>query len=169
MHWNEIPNDQCHWGDPLGAFEMISEPMVRSVQIVHLSCVKISTVTKQTKMSIHLSLVSLGYNRVHPKRILSLWYILAQTMDLSRLALSPNRPKGASTWDSPPRCTIRCVQNDFWAYGTYLALTLPLSPNGLKWDSTWPKSHRRTIERIQNDFLAYGTFDANSAPISHQD
>jgi hypothetical protein len=32
---------------------MISEPMVRSVQTVHVSLVKISSVSKQTKTSLH--------------------------------------------------------------------------------------------------------------------
>jgi hypothetical protein len=38
--------------------KMIYEPMVCSVQIVHLSCVKISTIFKQTKTSFHLSLIT---------------------------------------------------------------------------------------------------------------
>jgi hypothetical protein len=37
----------------------------------------------------------------------------------SRLALSPNRMKQASTWASSPRSTIWCIQNDLWAYGTF--------------------------------------------------
>jgi hypothetical protein len=37
---------------------MIFDPMVHSVQTVHLSCVKVSTITKQTEMSFHLSLVT---------------------------------------------------------------------------------------------------------------
>jgi hypothetical protein len=90
----------------------------------------------------------------------------------SRLALSPNRPKRASTWASAPRSTIRCIEKDLWAYGTfgtdhapilhqdrpkrflslwyvwrkpctYLALRLTLSPNKLKWHSTWQTSPRR--------------------------
>ena len=35
---------------------MIFEPMVRLAQTVHLSCVKICTISKQTETSIHLSL-----------------------------------------------------------------------------------------------------------------
>jgi hypothetical protein len=35
------------------------------------------------------------------------------------LALSPNRPKWSSTWALLPRSTIRCVQNDVWAYGMF--------------------------------------------------
>ena len=43
MDRNEIPYDERHQGDPLGASKMISKPMVHSTQMVHLSCVKIST------------------------------------------------------------------------------------------------------------------------------
>jgi hypothetical protein len=39
-------------------FEMISEPVVRSVQSVHLSCVKISAIYKQTKSRFNLSLIT---------------------------------------------------------------------------------------------------------------
>jgi hypothetical protein len=56
--------------------------MVSSAQTVHLSCVKISTISKWTETSFQLSLVTLEYHRVHPKRFLSLWYVLAQTVHL---------------------------------------------------------------------------------------
>jgi hypothetical protein len=58
MDWNEIPHDQCDIGDLSGASKMISDPMLHSTQTVHLSCVKISTISKQTKTSIHLSLIT---------------------------------------------------------------------------------------------------------------
>ena len=51
---NEIPLDPCHLESPSGASKMISEPMVRSAQTVHLSCVKTSTISQKTKMSLHL-------------------------------------------------------------------------------------------------------------------
>ena len=38
--------------------KMISEPVVRLAQTVHLSCVKISTISKWTEMSYDLSLVT---------------------------------------------------------------------------------------------------------------
>jgi hypothetical protein len=67
---------------------MISEPVVRSAQTVHLSCVKISTLSKQTESSIHLSLVTKEYHPVCPKRFLSLWYVWCKpcTNLASRLA-----------------------------------------------------------------------------------
>jgi hypothetical protein len=45
---------------------MIDEPMLRSSQTVHVSCIKISTISKQTEMSFHLSLVTGEYHQVHP-------------------------------------------------------------------------------------------------------
>ena len=67
MDQNEIPRDSRHLGDHSGASKMIFEPMVRLVQTVHLSCVNISTISKQTKMSYQLSLVILVFHRVRPK------------------------------------------------------------------------------------------------------
>ena len=55
---NEISNDPRHLGVPSGASKMISEPMVRLAQTSHLSCVKISTISKQTETSFHLSHVT---------------------------------------------------------------------------------------------------------------
>jgi hypothetical protein len=43
---------------PSGAPKTIVEPVVHSVQTVQLTCVKISTIPKQTESSIHLSLVT---------------------------------------------------------------------------------------------------------------
>ena len=54
---NDIPHDQCHLGVPSGVSKIISVPVVRSVQTVNLSCIKINTISKQTKTSFHLSLV----------------------------------------------------------------------------------------------------------------
>jgi hypothetical protein len=45
------PPDPRHLGVPSGASNTIYEPMVRSVQTVHLSCVKISTISKWTEQS----------------------------------------------------------------------------------------------------------------------
>jgi hypothetical protein len=52
----KLPHDSHHLGVPLGASKMIFEPTVRSAQATHL--VKISTISKRTKPSFHLSLVT---------------------------------------------------------------------------------------------------------------
>jgi hypothetical protein len=87
-------------GLPSGAFKTISEPIVRLAQTVHLYCVKISTISKRTKTSFHLSLVTKEYHRVRPKRFLSQWYIWCKPCSYiaSALTLSPNKPKRDSTW-----------------------------------------------------------------------
>jgi hypothetical protein len=41
----------------IGCSERVSKPMVCSVQTVYLSCIKLSTISKWTKMSFHLSLI----------------------------------------------------------------------------------------------------------------
>jgi hypothetical protein len=58
MDQNDIPQDQSHLGVPSGASKMISEAVVCSSQTVHLSCVKISTLSKKTESSFHLSVVT---------------------------------------------------------------------------------------------------------------
>ena len=55
---NEISHDPHHLGVPSGATKMISEPLVCSAPTAHLSCVKISTISKRTETSFHLSLVT---------------------------------------------------------------------------------------------------------------
>jgi hypothetical protein len=121
-------HDPRHLGVPSGASKMISMPMVRSAQTVHLSCSKFSTISKRTESSLHLSLVTYEYHRVHPKQLLSLWYIWRKpcTYLASTLALSPNGPKRDSKWSTSPRSSIRCVQNDFLACGTFGANCAPI-------------------------------------------
>ena len=43
---NELPLEPRHLVVPSGAFKMISEPMVRLAQTVHLSCTDTNTVSK---------------------------------------------------------------------------------------------------------------------------
>jgi hypothetical protein len=128
LHQNEIPHDPRYLGVSSAECKRISEPMVCSVQTVHLSCVKISTISKQTETSFRLSLVTWEYHRVPLKRILSLWYVRRKpcTYLASRLALSPKGAKRVSTSASSSRSTNGCIQNDFWADGI-LAQTMHLS------------------------------------------
>jgi hypothetical protein len=55
---NELPLDPCHLGVPSGASKMVSEPMERSTETVHLSCTEINTISKRTEMSFHLAHVT---------------------------------------------------------------------------------------------------------------
>jgi hypothetical protein len=52
MKRSEIPHDPHHLGVPSGASKMFSEPMVRSTQTVHLSCIKISTISEWKELSL---------------------------------------------------------------------------------------------------------------------
>jgi hypothetical protein len=124
-------------------------------------CTDPDTVSKRTETRFHMAHVTKKFHRVRPKWFLSLWYIWRKpsTYLVSRLAPSPNKLNRASTWASSPRSTIGCVQNIFWAYGTfdtnrasYLASRLALSINEMKRASTWASSPRSTIGCVQNDF-----------------
>jgi hypothetical protein len=177
MDRNNIRHDPGHLGVLSGVSKKIFEPVARSAQTVHLSCVKNNTISKRTETSIHLSLVTNEYHQVHSKLFLRLWYVWRKprTYLALILTLSLNEPKWDSTWPTSPRCSIGCVQNDFRASGmfnakpcTNLASRLALSPNGPKWTCTWASSHRSTIMCVQNDFWAYCTFGANRAPILHR-
>jgi hypothetical protein len=102
--------------------------MVHVAQIVHLTCTKSNTVSKQTKVRIHMTNVTYEFQLVSPKWFSSLWYVQWKpcTYLASRLALSPNGSEWASTWASSSRSTIGCVENDFWAYGMFGADRAPI-------------------------------------------
>jgi hypothetical protein len=55
---DEIPHEPHHLGVLSGVSKMIFKPVVRSAQTVHHACAKISSISKQTKTSIHLSLLT---------------------------------------------------------------------------------------------------------------
>jgi hypothetical protein len=55
MDQNEIPLGPRHLGVLLGAFKMISEPMVCLMKIVHLSCTDTNNISKQTKTRLHMT------------------------------------------------------------------------------------------------------------------
>jgi hypothetical protein len=156
--------------------------MVRLAHTVHLSCSDTNIVSKRTETRFHITHITKKCRQVCPIWFLSLWYILCIRAPIFRqVTLSPNGPKWASTWASSPSSTIRCVQNDFWAYGTFSTTvhlsctdanilskqTLTLSPDGSKRDSTRPMSARSSIRGVQKDLWAYGTFGTNRAPILH--
>jgi hypothetical protein len=75
---NQASTWASHLGVPSGASKMISEPTVHLAQTVHLSCVKISTISKQTESIFHLSQATMEYHWVRPKWFMSLWYVLCK-------------------------------------------------------------------------------------------
>jgi hypothetical protein len=58
MDQNEIPNDTRHQGLPSAVSKMVYVAMFRLAQTMYLSCVKITTISKRTEMSFHLSLAT---------------------------------------------------------------------------------------------------------------
>jgi hypothetical protein len=125
---NKHPIETRHLGVPSGASNMISVPMARLAQTMHLSCTDTTTISKWIEMRLHMTNVTKKIHRVRPKWSLSLWYVRRKpcTYLASRLALSPNKPKRASTWAMSPRSTIGCIQNDICAYGTFGANRVPI-------------------------------------------
>jgi hypothetical protein len=65
---------------------------------------------------------------VHPNRFLRIWYVWCKLWIYLApiLTLSPNALKRDSTWPISPRSSIGCIQNDFWAYGTFGANRAPI-------------------------------------------
>ena len=143
MERSESPNDPRHQGVPSSASKTISEPMVCSTQTMLLSCVKISTMSERTKTSFHLSIVTLEFHRVHPKQFLSLQYVWCKscTYLAPTLTLSPNGLKQDSTRATSPSSSIRCVQNDFRAYGTFGTNLAPI----LRQDNDYVKTDRNDL------------------------
>jgi hypothetical protein len=141
MDQNELPLDTRHLGVLPGVPKMISTPVVYSVQTVHLSCAKTNTISKRTEISFHLTCIMSEYHRVCPKRIPCPWDIRRKpfTFLAPKLKLSRNRSKRASAWATSLRSTIRCLQNDFWAFST-LAQTLHLSSAENNTISKWFKT-----------------------------
>jgi hypothetical protein len=117
-----IPHDRRYLGVPSGASNTISDPTVCSTQMVHLSYIKISTISTWTELLLeprHLGVPS-GVSKMISEpmvRLAPLCNYLAPT-----LALSPNGKKWDFTWSTSPRSTIRSVQNDFHVYGTSIEI-----------------------------------------------
>ena len=111
---NDLPLEPRYLVVPSSASKMIYEPMVRPAQTMHLSCTDTNPASKRKEVRFHMTRVTYEFHRVHPKRLPSLWYVRCKpcTYLASRLALSPNGAKRASTRASSPSGTIGCVQND---------------------------------------------------------
>jgi hypothetical protein len=139
-------NQASTWASYLGvlpgASKMISKPTVCLAKTVHLSCPDTNTISNWTKTRYHMTHDTLEFHRVRPKWFLSLWYIRRKpcTYLVSRFAVSPNELNQASTSASSPRRTIRCIQNDFSAYGKLGANRAPILCQGLQYLQTnWIK------------------------------
>jgi hypothetical protein len=88
MDWNKIPLDPRHQWVPSGASKTISEPMVRSKQTVHLSCIKIGTISKIDRIELALKPRQLRVPLGASKTISEPTVHLAQTVHLSAPTLT---------------------------------------------------------------------------------
>jgi hypothetical protein len=157
--------------------KMISNPMVCLAQTVHLSCDKISTITKRTEIRFHMTHVTLEYHQVCPKLFLSLITTeyhrvcpkmiseptvrSAQTVHLCCVRIStisklgqnvlPIEPRNLGVRSGVPKMILSLWY--IWCKPcTYLALRLTPSPNGPKRDSIGLTSPRSSIGCVQKDF-----------------
>ena len=80
--------------------------MLRCMQTMQLSCIKIGTISEQTKSSLHLSLFNYEYHRVRLKWFLSLWCIRCKpcTYLLPKLTLSLNEVANLDRLPDTPEC-----------------------------------------------------------------
>ena len=146
------------------------------MQTVQLSCIKISTISEQTKSSLHLSLFNYEYHRVRLKCFLSLWCIWRKPCIylLPKLTLS-KQTEARLHMIHIIKELYQVRPNWFLSISyvpckpcIYLASRLTLSPNRPNRASTWAPSHRSINKCVQNGFLDYGALGANCAPILHQ-
>jgi hypothetical protein len=92
MDRTEHPLEPRHLGVPSSASKMISKPLVRSVQTLHLSCTDINIVSKQTKTRFHMTHVTYEFYRVHPKLFIRSVHTVRLSCIKIRLSLNgPNR------------------------------------------------------------------------------
>ena len=96
---NKLPLEPRHLVVSSDASKTILDPMVHLAQTIHLSCTDTNTITKWNEERFRMPHVTLEFHRMHPKRCPSLWYVRRKpcTYLASRLALSPNGAKQAST------------------------------------------------------------------------
>jgi hypothetical protein len=169
------PLELRHLRVPLGAAKMISEHLVHSAQTMHLSCVKISTISNElgqasTWASSPRSTIGCVQNDFWPYGMFSTNHapILNRhqhylQMDQNKIPHDPHLlgvPSGASKLIY--EVGVRSAQTMH-----LLASRLALSSNRLNRASTWASSPNSTTRCVQNYFWAYSMFGPSYAPILH--
>jgi hypothetical protein len=141
MDQNQFLVGQCHVGLQSVAPKRIFKPLVRSAQTMHLSCVEINSISKQTETSFHFTHLRVPSGA--PKQFPCPWYIHRKpcTYLESRLMLSWNGPTWVSTWPTSHRSAIGCTQKDFRAYGTFGANHAPI----MRWDKHYLQMDRNKL------------------------
>jgi hypothetical protein len=112
MDRNELPVEPRNLGVPSGVSKMISEPVVRLTQIMHLSCTNTNIINKRIGTRFHMTTTTYYFNWVRPRLFLSLWYVrrklstyLASRLALNELLVEPHHlrvPLGSSKMISEP-------------------------------------------------------------------
>ena len=127
MERSEIPHDPRHLGVPSGASKIISDPMVRLTHTVHYLASRLALCPKGQK-ELPLEPRHLVVPLSASKTISESMVCRAQTMHLSCTDTNT-----ISKWKevrfhmtTSPRSSIRCVQNDCRAYGTFNANRIPI-------------------------------------------
>jgi hypothetical protein len=130
---------------------------------VYLSWTYFNTVSKRTKTSFHVSLITLEYHRLHPKCFLTLWYVWRKPWFYLAPTLTPalNGWKWDSTWAKSSRSSIGCIQNDF-KHMVHSAQTVQLFCMKIRTISKWIEMSfdlnlitLETIRCVQNDFYVW--------------
>jgi hypothetical protein len=111
----------------IGASKIIFEPMERLAQTVHLSCIKISTISKRTETSFHLP-HHLGVLLRASTMISEPMVCLAQTVHLYCTDTNTVSKQTKMRFDMThsPKSAIVCVYYDFRAYGTFSTNRAPI-------------------------------------------
>jgi hypothetical protein len=165
---NGLKRDSTWLKSPTSSIDesiIISEPMLRSVQTMHLSSIEVVSISKRTETRFYMTHITsssivcvrndfracgtFGANSA------PIWHRHQQCLQMDQNE-SPHDPRHLQV--SSGACKMIF---ELWYVRrklcTYHASTLALSPNGPKWVSTWASSPRSTIGCIKNDFWAYGT------------
>jgi hypothetical protein len=152
---------------------MFSEPLVRSTQTLHLSCVKISTISNDLTQASTWALSprsTIGcvqndfraygmFSTIHAPILHRHQHYLQ--IDQNKILHDPchlGAPSGASKAIS--KNLVRSSQTMHLS-----CIKISTISNKLNHASTWALSPRSIIGRVQNDFWAYGMFSTNHAPI----
>ena len=112
----------------IGCIQTISEPIARSTQTVHLSCVKISTIFKWSEIphgQRHLGVPSGASKTIFEPMIRS-----TQTVHLPCNNISTISKQTETSFHLTPtllQSTIGCAQRESQAYGTFDANRAPMS------------------------------------------
>jgi hypothetical protein len=151
---------------------MFSEPVVRSAQTVHLSCIISNELTQASTWAssprstigcVQNDFWAYGMFGTNRAPILHRHQQYLQ-MDQNEILHDPCHlgvPSGASkTISKPLVCSVQT---------THLScVKISTISNEMNQASTWASSPRSTIGCVQNDFWAYGMFSTNHAPILNQ-